>query len=103
MEFYAGSEHVAHITVSNPTPWGWTYEVTLHVGDMAISRTVAVGAGQSADVDIPVVMPASPGTLSVSLSVRETTTGMDMGSYDFGTISVAVEPAPDIEVTLGWS
>ena len=102
MDFYAGSEHIAHIAVANPTSWDWTYAVTLHVGDMAISRTVAVAAGQSGDVDIPVVMPSVPGTLSVSLAVKESTTGTDLGSYDFGTVSVVAEPQPDVEVTLGW-
>lgn len=102
MEFYAGSEHFAHITIANPTSWDWTYKVTLHVGGMAILREVAVGAGQSADVDIPVVMPASPAELAVSLSVEEVSTGEDLGSYNFETISVVAQPQPDVEVTLGW-
>jgi hypothetical protein len=102
MDFYTGSEHVAHVTVANPTSWDWVYQMTLHVGSMTISRTVEVEAGQSRDVDIPVTMPSSPATLPVSLTITETTTGKDLGSYDFGEISVIEEPQPDIEVTLGW-
>ena len=102
MEFYAGSEHSAYITVSNSTLWDWTYELTLKVGSMAISREVAVAAGKSGQVIIPVVMPATPAELAVSLSVKEVSTGEDLGSYDFETISVVAQPQPDVEVTLGW-
>lgn len=102
MEFYAGSEHSAHIAISNPTPWDWTYGLTLHVGSMAISREVAVAAGKSGQVIIPVVMPSTPAELPVSLSVKEVTTGEALGSYDFETISVVTQPQPDVEVTLGW-
>jgi len=102
MEFYAGSEHSAHIAIVNPTSWDWTYGLTLKVGSMAISRTVTVSAGQTGDVDIPVVMPSTPAELPVSVSIKEVTTGTDLGSYAFGTISVVAVPEPDVEVTLGW-
>jgi len=102
MEFYAGSEHSAHIAIVNPTSWDWTYGVTLKVGDIVKSRDVAVAAGQTVDIDASIVMPSTPAELPVSVSIKEVTTGTDLGSYAFGTISVVAVPEPDVEVTLGW-
>ncbi len=102
MEFYAGSEHSAHIAIVNPTSWDWTYGVTLKVGDIVKSRDVAVAAGQTVDIDASIVMPSTPAELAVSLSIKEVSTGEDLGSYDFETISVVAQPQPDVEVTMGW-
>lgn len=103
VEFYAGSEHVAHVRLVNPTQWDWEYAATLKINGAAVSsETVSVPAGGYGDVDIPVRMPSQPGTLAVSVSITETLTGEDLGTINLDTVEVVAVPVPEVTVTMSW-
>lgn len=103
VEFYTGSEHIAHVRVLNPSAWDWEYEVNLIVGGVSISTdNIAVPAGASGTLDIPVAMPSTPGELQVSAVITEITTGLVVGTSNLGAIDVVAEPVPEVVVTLAW-
>lgn len=74
-EFLAGSEHVAHCPVTNPTAKQWIYDAELYLvkddTKYATSGTVSftLAAGASATVDFPITMPGSEGTYNVYLDI----------------------------------
>lgn len=103
IEFYAGSEHVAHVELLNTTPWDWIYEAKFKLnGTTVATKSVSVPAGASRVLDFTISMPTQPVTVVATVSVSETSTGTDLGTHNFDTIEVVAEPVPAVVVTAYW-
>lgn len=103
--FYCDTAHTAHIVLTNPTEWEWTYyvAVTGAGGYWSDSWTVTVAPLSSVTHDIPDTAPSTPMTLAYTAIVY---LGDDAGDILFSeqidTIDVVEEAVPDVDVTLAW-
>lgn len=71
-EFEAETEHIAHVTLTNPSSVGFDYVATLYMGSNLVEMAMAsfhLNAGESKVIDLSVTMPSSAGTYPVYIGV----------------------------------
>jgi uncharacterized membrane protein len=96
-EFSPGSQHTAHVPMSNPTPQAWTYDAELYlVRDETTEATsglitFTLNPGESSTVDFPITMPADKGTYKVNIDIS--VSGQLLAAYQ-ATENVTVSPPP---------
>lgn len=104
--FYCNSSHTAHIVLSNPTSWPWTYwcSVTSAGAFWAGEFTVTVPAGGSSSlIDVLGTAPPTPMTLPLMCDVRlDNAEGEVLFRGQIATIEVIEEAVPDVDVVLSW-
>lgn len=104
--FYCGTPHTAHIVLSNPTSWPWTYWCAVYSAGAFWNGefTVTVPAGgSSSPQNIPGTAPSTPMTLPFFCDVRlDNAEGEVLFSGQIDTIEVVEEPVPDVAVSLTW-
>ena len=86
--FTRGSVHVAHIALRNPTGTAWNYQVNLLIGSTTVmTKTQQVSGGATVQIEGNVTMP-SAGTFAVTAHVIEASLGIDLGSFNLGTVTI---------------
>lgn len=102
---YCDTAHTAHIVLTNPTSWDWTYYVAVAGagGYWSDSWTVTVAAGGSVTHDILDTAPSTPMSLAYTAVVYlDDAAGDILFSEQIDTIDVVEEAVPDVDVTLTW-
>lgn len=116
--FDTGSTHMALLRVTNPTAWDWVYEITISSPAFAAwrlagigafmsppvlfpSATVPAGSYQEQDVEVAMISTPSIGQ-PVTISIREVTTGIDLGTIAAEAITLVELAVPAVDATLTW-
>lgn len=99
--FYAGSIHLAHLRLRNPTVLGWDYAYELHIGDSVYPGAVSIEAGKQVLQDIQVTMPIAVGEYLVYARIQCTTPGheTEFDPVSFDPISII---GPEVAASLTW-
>jgi len=122
-EFAPGVEKTARVPMSNPTAKAFDYTAELYMGVNLARKSKAdfhLEAGESKDIDMPVVMPTEPGTYPVYIGVFSA--GENIGLYQATDVVITIPlanlygtvidgeawpysriPVADVEITMdGW-
>ena len=96
-EFAAGSVHIAHVPVTNPTPQQWTYNAELYLWKGGtkynVSEKIFTLAANSSDTeDFSITMPSAEGTYQVYLDIY--VAGNIIGAYQALEDVIVATPGP---------
>lgn len=99
-EFGYGTTHVAHATMTNPTPAAFTYDAELYLGAGKVATsgvvTFALNPGESKTIDFSITMPGVEGTWPVLIDVL--VAGVRIAAYQATeNVTVVIAPAIDVE------
>lgn len=96
-EFEAGSVHIAHVPVTNPTPQEWTYNAELYLWKDGTKynvseKTFTLAANSSDTEDFSITIPAAEGTYQVYLDIY--VAGELIGAYQALEDIIVATPGP---------
>jgi len=97
--FEAGSSHTATASMTNPTAASFDYVVELYLDVTKVATSgqlaVSIAAGQTMNVNLPIVMPLVEGTFIPFLDVW--VAGVLIAHYQ-ATENVVLTVTPDIDI-----